>query len=100
MTPTPRTDEQNCGWWNHPSCASFTAVPIDFARQLERELHAARDMARGLAEALQELRDWQNGPPLDTAKWLKGWGEAMGKSEAALALYAAQTKPEQVEVGG
>ena len=42
QSKTPRSDAQNCGWWNHPSLPSFSAVNIDFARELERENAALR----------------------------------------------------------
>jgi hypothetical protein len=37
-----------------------------------------------LYEALEELLDWQNGVPLDTPKYRKGWGGAVEKAKAAL----------------
>ena len=40
-------------------------------------------------DALDELHCWQNGPPMPTPRYEKGWGEAMVKVEAVLA--AAET---------
>jgi hypothetical protein len=37
-----------------------------------------------LVSALRELHDWQNGPPLLSAKWKEGWGNAMAKAEELL----------------
>lgn len=31
-------------------------------------------------EALEDLYDWQNGPPLLKPSWLKGWNDAMEKA--------------------
>lgn len=45
--------------------------------ELRKELAAAKD-------ALQDLYDWQNGPPLSSYSWLKGWGNAMAKAEKVL----------------
>lgn len=37
-----------------------------------------------LRSALQELVDWQNGPPLSSRKWLDGWEDAMKKAKKLL----------------
>lgn len=37
-----------------------------------------------LREALQELVDWQNGPPLRSQKWLTGWAGAMDMAHKVL----------------
>lgn len=49
---------------------------------------------RRAVEALAELVDWQNGCPLPTMKWKKGWGDAMKKCEASLAENADLLKGE------
>lgn len=35
-------------------------------------------------DALEELHAWQNGPPLESEKWLNGWGDAMEGAELVL----------------
>lgn len=54
--------------------------------ELEAEVKRLRD-------ALQELYDWQNGPPLLSPKWQDGWGGAMAKAEAVLAATEQEAKP-------
>jgi hypothetical protein len=46
------------------------------------EIELLRKERDGLREALQELVDWQNGPPLVT--YTDGWNKAMEKARAAL----------------
>jgi hypothetical protein len=43
-----------------------------------------------LLDALEELMDWQNGPPLSSLKWLEGWGNAMAEAERLLAYHGRQ----------
>ena len=63
--------------------------------RLRSELAAANARAGQLADALQELLDWQNGPPLNTPKYEKGWGNAMRMAEEALrSTPAAPQEPE------
>jgi G3E family GTPase len=45
--------------------------------ELQREINRCR-------EALEELVDWQNGPPLSTDRWVTGWNHAMELARAAL----------------
>ena len=45
-------------------------------------MHEAADEIERLREALQELVDWQNGPPL--VAYTDGWNNAMEKARAAL----------------
>lgn len=40
-----------------------------------------------LLDALEELMDWQNGPPLSSAKWVEGWGNAMATAERLLVVH-------------
>lgn len=49
MSDTPRTDRvlKNCNGWHH--------VPIELARELERELNEANDRIKRLEEAGNEL---------------------------------------------
>lgn len=45
-----------------------------------------------LAEALNALRDlhdWQNGPPLETPKYERGWGNAMKQAKDVLWKHGA-----------
>ena len=44
-------------------------------------------------EAIEELVDWQNGPPLLSPKWLNGWNRAM---EKACALIGRQHEPQNL----
>ena len=52
------------------------------SKKLERELAAEREKVRVLREALENLRDEQNGAPLCTREIQ--WEEAMDKADAAL----------------
>lgn len=52
---------------------------------LERQLREERERADRLAEALEYLRDYQNGPPLPT--WTDGWTKAMGMADDALTAH-------------
>lgn len=49
--------------------------------------HDARLIAAApeLLNALEELVDWQNGPPLLGPKWEPGWNNAMSMARAAIA---------------
>ena len=40
-----------------------------------------------LLDALEELMDWQNGPPLSSDKWVTGWGDAMATAERLLVVH-------------
>lgn len=40
-----------------------------------------------LLDALEELMDWQNGPPLSSCKWITGWGDAMENAERLLVVH-------------
>lgn len=42
------------------------------------------ERTRVLADALESLYDWQNGPPLLSRKWLDGWNGAMAKAAELL----------------
>ena len=52
ISETPRTDRvlKNCNGWHH--------VPIELARELERELNAAQDRIKRLEEAGDVLASW------------------------------------------
>lgn len=50
------------------------------------DVYTAIDREIALREALQELYDWQNGPPLSSRTWLDGWGGAMKKAQVALGM--------------
>ena len=52
MSDTPRTDRvlKNCNGWHH--------VPIELARELERELNAANQRIKRLEEAGDEMFKW------------------------------------------
>lgn len=65
-TPTPRTDAQGYGDGRHPY------VPTEFARQLERELAAAKEQWR-MSSVCRELRaelDRERALADRLAKWL------------------------------
>lgn len=57
--------------------------PNAASKGLEDFIKAKALLAEAL-DALQELRDWQNGPPLLSEKWTTGWGNAMAKADAVL----------------
>lgn len=40
----------------------------------------AADAIERLADALQNLMDWQNGPPIHTQQWITGWEAAMARA--------------------
>ena len=71
MSTTPTCGELSCD-----ECNARTAT-------LETELAAEREKVRVLREALENLRDEQNGAPLCTRE--AEWKEAMDKADAALA---------------
>ena len=52
MSETPRTDRvlKNCNGWHH--------VPIELARELERELNVANERIKRLEEALEGTVKW------------------------------------------
>jgi hypothetical protein len=50
---------------------------------LQARAEAAEAEVAALRGALEELMDWQNGPPLIT--YTEGWNAAMAKARAALA---------------
>ena len=54
----------------------------DEMRGARETIEDAVDKIERLREALQELVDWQNGPPLVT--YTDGWNKAMEKARAAL----------------
>jgi hypothetical protein len=97
MSPTPRTDEQVMDWTTEDGS---DVVFASMARELETELVAmtaraekagfdlahARVMVRVLRDALEGLRDEQNGAPYCTRE--EKWKQAMDRADAAL----AQTK--------
>ncbi len=64
MSDTPRTDRvlKNCNGWHY--------VPIELARELERELNAASDRIKRLEEA---------GDALKASGYFGGWADAVNK---------------------
>ena len=60
------------------------SVAREFSKE-SAELSRLRGENDELADALENLMDWQNGPPLSTPRYVKGWGEAMKQAEAAIA---------------
>ena len=52
---------------------------------LERD--TAKKLAKQLAEALSDLRDWQTGPPAPSYK--EGWTAALERAKVALIAYEA-----------
>ena len=67
MVETPRTDKARAEYVNH----ICKVVPIEVARQLERELNQAvkeRDEWRELAQRLRE-REIQTGQPISGEDW-------------------------------
>lgn len=70
-------------------CYEGDDLPGQFIRHLKPvigELQHLRKVESALADALEELMDWQNGPPLLGPKWEPGWNDAMEQARAALAL--------------
>lgn len=55
---------------------------------------AAADEIERLRQALSDLYDWQNGPPLSTDRWLTGWGNAMKAAERCLGYPTLPPEPE------
>lgn len=64
MSDTPRTDRvlKNCNGWHH--------VPIELARELERELNAANERIKQLDEA---------GDAMKASGYFGGWADAVNK---------------------
>lgn len=59
MSDTPRTDEE---WYNYPMSAdchgeNYNVVRLKYARQLERELTAAKAENAAMREAMKEAHD-------------------------------------------
>tara|TARA_R110000868_G_scaffold255380_1_gene511990 strand:+ start:744 stop:1109 length:366 start_codon:yes stop_codon:yes gene_type:complete len=68
MTPTPRTDEAADRFpqpGQPPGAQWPEIVPAEFARQLERELAAERELADRLAAFIQLHRDGYGGQVVD-----------------------------------
>ena len=87
-TPTPRTDAASALTSQHRhddlfGDPEFGWVTVGFARTLERELAAERKKVRVLRSALENLRDEQNGAPLETRR--DQWQLAMDGAGLALA---------------
>ena len=82
-TPTPRTDTEitftGAYTCTHHNDAERTACPVCLVTALAAE----RERVRVLREALENLRDEQNGVPLYTRE--EQWKQAMDGAEAALA---------------
>lgn len=78
--------------------AALHAAEVEIAR-LTRELEAARERERTLRDALERLRDEQNGPPL--LKRERQWADAMAAADNALAATPPQEtrEPQEVERG-
>lgn len=51
------------------------------------EVERERDEAR---KALRDLYDWQNGEPLLSAKWVRGWNQAMAEASCVLGYDEAE----------
>jgi len=72
MKPSPKAIE----------AASEIHGDLSLTRMQKAEIiQAAMDEAvKPYKDALEELADWQNGPPLLSQKWLDGWNDAMAKA--------------------
>jgi hypothetical protein len=71
---------------------------VDIAELFATRLAKVEDEKRELVRALQELRDCQNGPPLETERWIKAWNHAMELANKALdkaALAKGEAKPSE-----
>lgn len=82
MSTTPRTDAFEIKAARDAMLNGIAWRPMVFARTIETELAAEREKVRVLREALEDLRDEQNGAPLCTREIQ--WKEAMDKADAAL----------------
>jgi len=69
------TEMRETGW-------ELGGIPITKLTRINPDGPEAADEIERLREALQELVDWQNGPPLVT--YTDGWNKAMEKASAAL----------------
>ena len=87
MSTTPRTDDAKEQYLTGKM--GIYGV-LDEARQIETKLAASRERVRVLREALENLRDEQNGAPLCTRE--TQWKEAMDKADAALAATKEDSK--------
>ena len=84
-TPTPRTDAAwSATFDSEQISAGQTARALrECSQQLEIELATERKKVRVLRSALENLRDEQNGAPLETRR--DQWQLAMHEADAALA---------------
>ena len=93
MTATPRTQAL---WMKHHAFSTEEEASEalcdfrDHGNALETELAAERKKVLVLREALENLRDEQNGAPLCTRE--TEWKEAMDKADAALAAMKEASK--------
>jgi hypothetical protein len=72
-----REDICTCGQYSQcPTCGKSRSNYAELMKENER-----------MREALEELMDWQNGPPLSSAKWVEGWGNAMAEAERLLVVH-------------
>lgn len=94
---TPEERSLSVAW--HRTCIEQLVTAATSALQKENEElrkeiflissrfsnHTIEHLAEQLAQALEELRDYQNGCPLPSYE--DGWGNAMKLTEEALAAY-------------
>jgi len=83
-TPTPRTDEIILSV-SDPVMRAYRLRLL--CEQQEAALRREREHGDRLQDALQDLRDEQNGPPLETHT--ERWEASIAKADAALADHAA-----------
>ena len=83
---TPRTDRvlKNCNGWHH--------VPIEMARELERELNSAQQRIKRLEEALSwRWRSIETAPHNHT--WILGYDEKDGETGMIIFNRGDESEP-------
>jgi hypothetical protein len=84
-TQLNRLLEENCFHTNRADIMSRDMKSLEKENLgLKFEADRLRLRVSELQGALQELYDWQNGPPLLSPKWLRGWGDAMDGAEKVM----------------
>lgn len=66
------------------ACNAIGPAPTQLEERLLGTIIYREFRLRRAVEAMAELVAWQNGCPLETEKWKKGWGEAMRRCKASL----------------
>lgn len=75
-------DTDDLNYTHKIACNAVASYAVEHDNEIKKQL----------AGALQELHDWQNGRPLETPKWIRGYDNAVMLTEKALANYEESLK--------